>query len=200
MDPYSQYQQQLKYYDYVETQRENPIDLTTDSNQQDMIKKLADILFTKHIDHLNDDLMGILIDDDMDIIDIFSMLLELVTYGLDIIQHGKKWFEFTNSYHDVFYDLNKYLKSIGFVMDVNEIFDFIDNVNLYRDRTDYYCQIVSKPPPFLCVDSWYLLDYRFITNINCVFDNNTPLREFKAFFINNEKRIFTINFDFTNSL
>ncbi len=43
---------------------------------------------------------------------------------------------------------------------VKEDFEQNNEINLYRDRADYFIQITSRPPEFLCYDGWYWLDYR----------------------------------------
>jgi len=68
---------------------------------------------------------------------------------------------------------------------------------LYRDRNDYYCEILQKPPFFLCYKGWYVLQYRLLVNKKFVYNSMTPLRHFKAFLLNRrDKKIFTINFKY----
>ena len=191
------YAKQLEYYQYVENQRNNYVDLSSDDNSS--VYKLAQILFSKKEKNLKEDLSGILIDDTMDVCDVFCCLVELVLYGLDIITEKKdSIFDLVESYDDKCFVIKSYLKSAGFDMNVEEIFSMelygTDTV-LYRDSSDYYCEILKKPPPYMCHPGWYLLNYRLVDNKNFHFNTRTPIEKFKAFFISNNNKIFTINFN-----
>jgi len=199
MDPYSQYQKQLEFYKYVEKQQKNAVDLTNDNNNDNnSIVKFATILFNKSKNKLDRDLSGIICQDDsMNITDVFCMLLELVLHGLHILTNDMvNIFDISDTMDELVSDIKLYLKSTGFDMEITEDYIDPDDVNLYRDRTDYFCQIMPIPPPFLCHPGWYVLNYRLTTNDKFQYTNVTPLNEFKAFFITNNKKIFTINFKF----
>lgn len=190
MDPYSEYSRQLEYYQYVDNQKKKAIDLTQGMDQDDAVKLLAEALFSKK------DLTGILLDEGMEIVDLFCMLIELVLYGLQILTNGQAdIFVLSDSTDEMISKLNTHLNAAGLSMEVHEDF-FDDNLNLYRDKDDYYCQITQKPPPFLCYPGWYILNYRLIENKKYSFDRSTPLKEFRAFFISNNKKIFMINFNY----
>ncbi|XWV25181.1 mg424 protein [Tupanvirus deep ocean] len=202
MDPYSQYKKQLEYYEYFEKQRENYTDLSQDQpNPNDSIVVFANLLFKKSLRNLNQDLSGILVDETMEAADIFCMLIELVLHGLHILTDGKSTiFDLEESTDDVVYTIKSYLKSAGFDIVVTE--DFMDDdqpVCLYRDRNDYYCEIVPKPPAQFCQKDWYVLKYRMINNKKFKFMRITPITNFKAFFISNKNKIFTIHFKYINS-
>ena len=196
MDPYSKYRQQLEYYEYFEKQKENYVDLTK-QNPNNSVKELATILFKKSNNGLDKDLTGILLDDQMETADIFCMVLELVLYGLDIITNGEAdIFQLQESTDDMVFMIKRYLKSAGFNMEIHEEL-FVDDIDLYRDRTDYYCQIVRRPPELLCVNGWYVLNYRMIENKKHIINKIDPLPNYRAFFIASNKKIFVINFYFT---
>ena len=200
MDPNSQYNRQLEYYEHFEKQLENPTDLTQDLDYpNDSVIELAKILFNKSKNYLNYDLSGAIFDESMDVADVFCMLVELVLYGLNILSDGKTTiFNFEDSLDDIIYTIKSYLKSIGFDMIVvnHESNENDNDIFSYRDRDDLFCEIVPKPPIYLCYTGWYVLNYRMINNNKFKYSKITPLNTFKAFFISNNKQIFTINFKF----
>lgn len=204
MDPYSKYKKELEYYQYLEKQRENYVDMTGGipmghEKDNSSIKLFANVLFNKKENNLNQNLSGILVDETMQSADIFCMLVELILYGINILTSEKTTiFGLDESTSDIVYTIKSYLKSTGFDMIVSE--DFVENneVYLYRDHTDYYCEIVKKPPKNFCYPGWYVLVYRLINNNKFKFANITPLEKFKAFFISDNKKIFTISFMYAN--
>lgn len=201
MDHHNDYNRQLEYYQYVEQQKENFIDLTKDvpeDDPNDNIRQFAERLFSKREKDLKYDLSGILMDDTMVIADVFCMLVEIILYGLNVLtDKTATLFDWTDSTNDRIYSIKHYLRSTGLDMDVYEEIVDIDKINLYRDRSDYYCEIVKRPPPFLCHPGWYVLNYRLINNRKFIYDEHTPLELFRAFFISTDKKIFRINFKFS---
>lgn len=204
MDNYSQYKKQLEFYNRLEVQRENYVDLTKEqSNENDSIVKFATILFNKSHNNLDQDLSGILIDETMESVDIFCMLIELVLYGLNVLARNTDAnmgtdltiFDLVESSDRIVDVINCYLKSCGFKININEqITD--DDAVLYRDKDDYYCEIVEKPPSYLCHEGWYVMNYRLINNSKFKFMSITPLHKFVAFFISKQNKIFTIKFGY----
>lgn len=184
-------EKEIKYYQYLENQRENYVTLAEDNSS---VKMFANILFSKKISNLNDDLSGLLFEEGMEIADLFCMLLELMLYGFD--KFDRNLFELDDQCDDFIYDIKKYLKSIGFDMSVDEVFHFLDNVNLYSDRDDYYCQITPKPHVFFSTDDWKISNYRFITNNQ--YRCGDVLKDYYAYFISTDKKIFSIRFMFIN--
>lgn len=198
MEPYSQYQKQLEYNEYIEKQREKYIDLSQGlENPNNSIYILAKEIFNKNKKKLTSDLTNILMDENTETVDIFCVLLELVLYGLEILSNGKiNVFDLRDQIDDNIFLMKSYLESSGFDINVEEeIIDSKDAI-LYRDRSDYYCEIVPKPPSYLCTNSWCILNYKFILNKKFLFHDEMSMDKFKAFFISNEKKIFVINFRF----
>jgi hypothetical protein len=194
MDPYRQYNEQEKYNAYVQSQSENYIDITHYHN--DSVRIFAERLFNKSKKILNNDLYRILVDNHMSAVEMFSMLVEIVLYGMDILTSGNYgWLNVTDSTSDIIYDIKKYVETIGFDIIVHEIILPEHEIPLYRDRTDYYCQILPKPPPFLCRGTWNILMYRIIENTHFKYiDNVTPIDDFSALIITHSKQVFTIKF------
>lgn len=198
MDPYQQYQKQLEFYQYYERQKENYTDLT--SHNDNGIVEFAEYLFRKSENRLYQDLSGILIDDEMDIADVFHMLTELFLHGLNILTGGDKTiFDLTEAYDDIIFTIKSYFKSVGFDINFEEIFTD-DDVSLYRDKSDYYCEILPKPPAYFCYKAWYVLDYRIITNPKFMVYATTPIENFKAILISKEKKLFALNFKFRSQI
>lgn len=194
----SQYCDSVRYYKYLVNQRNNPIDLTNcQADPNNSIHEFAKILFNRSKKNLDLNLSGLLIDDTMETADIFCMLMELMLFGLDILTDGKYvFFDLISSCDDIIYTLKNYLKSAGFDIKIHEICVAEDEICLYRDRDDYYCEMVPKPPPYLCHPGWYVLSYRLIDNDKFEFTKTTSLEKFKAFFISKQNRIFTITFKY----
>jgi hypothetical protein len=225
MDDYTKYKNQLEYYEYFQKQLSNYTDLTqqpaksidnfctnevstdTEFDPNDSVLEFAKILFGKSEKNIFHDLHGVIFDDQMDVSEVFCMLINLVLYGIDILvnQKGKNnqnytIFDFEDSTDDIIYTIKSYLKSTGFNMTVRTEITEDDNNNyyLYRDRTDLFCEIVPKPPIYLCYKGWYVLNYRIIENNKFKYFNMTPLDEFKAFFKSKNNTIFIINFNFAS--
>jgi hypothetical protein len=199
MDLKTKYDREVEYHEYLEKQKENYIDLSLNQpNPNNSIVELAKILFNKPARNLCDDLIEILVDESMHTVDIFCMLLELTLHGLDILTLGDHTiFDLHEPSDDVVFQIKSYLRSIGFDIKVEEDFvDDIDNtVSLYRDRTDYYCEIVNRPPKYLCPpNDWYVLNYRLIVNKKIKFINAMILDNFRAFYISKENKIFLLTF------
>lgn len=181
-------------YEYFEKQKENYIDLGQNlENPNDSVKYLADILFNKPLSKLDQDLTGLLLDDNMDVADLFCMLVELTLYGINILSEGKvNIFDLNDSNNDFIAIVQSYLKSLGFQFSIHDepITD-----TLYRDRVDYYCEIVPRPPLYLCHTGWYVLNYRLLDNKKFCFDHLTSLDKFSLLFMTN-KKLFTIRYKF----
>ena len=198
LDPNDLYRRQQEHEAYVQRQKDNYVDLSEGlDDPNESVKLFAGHLFNKDYRYLSKDMCGLLLDiTKTPVADIFCILLELFLYGFDIkTKQSKTIFDLTESTDDLIYDLRPYIKSIGFILTVDEIFDDV-NINLYRDRDDYYCQVARKPPPFMdfSLEKWNVLDYRLIPNRKFEYDNQTGLTAFNAFFINKQKRIFIISF------
>ncbi|AYV85288.1 MAG: hypothetical protein Satyrvirus9_14 [Satyrvirus sp.] len=202
MDYSKQFEKQIEYYKYFENQKENYTDLTDENNPNDSIKKLAEILFNKSINSLDYNLSGILVEDGMNVADIFCMLIELVLYGLDILTKSKNTiFDLKESTEDIVYIIKTYLKSAGFDMVVKQDFvddgdDCTDDPCTYRKKDNYYCEIIQKSP--LLHEGWNILDYSFLCNNKFKYNSTTNLENFKTFFISNKNKIFIINFRYAN--
>lgn len=187
------YQEKINKYNYIEKQLQNYNDLTAYNN--DSIIEFAKILFNKSTKELNHNLTLLLLDKCMETSDIFSMLLELLLYGLHIL-NIENIFNI-ESIDDIVFDIKKYLRSAGIDVYFHE--EYIDDEPiLYRDRNDYYVHIVLRPPKILCPKGWYVLNYRLIENNK--FNILTNLEKFKAFYISKNNKIITINFKFLCTL
>jgi|GEM_PF-3722616 len=199
--------EEQKYYEriaYIEKQRENAIDLTHGlDNPNDSVRVLAEILFSKPPTDPTVEANRLIFDDpEMDIADLFCMLVEFILYGIDIASMGKSnIFMLENSTDEIVYVLRKYFQVLGFDMKVTEVLTIEDESHgLFRDRDDYFCEVTEKPPPFLCYPGWYVLNYRIINNRGFEFNSDTPLNQFKVFFLNKKKKLFSVNFDFISSI
>jgi hypothetical protein len=203
MDFHSRYNKQLEQYKYFQDRLENYVDLSKQIDPAEpnaTIKLLADKVFNKNANNLDMDLTGILSDEDMEAQDLFQAILELVLYGLDIITDGSiTLFDINDQFCDIMHDLKKYLKSMGLDMKIDEEIG-VEDINAYADKTDHYYRIVPKPIKWLCPQTdWYVLTYRMIPNesFTCINTANTmPLSKFKTWFVNKQKKIFTIEFGF----
>nr|QZX43195.1 hypothetical protein [Mimivirus sp.] len=187
------YRKQEEYYKYVEQRRENFVDLTSKSN--DSITYLANLIFTKPLQSLDSDLAGLLIDDCMDIQDLFCMLVELVLHGLDILTENKyNVFDLQNEDDNIIDIIQKYLKSLGFKFTICKNID--NDINAIREISGYYCEILPKPPSYLCFPGWYILNYRIIYAEKCIV--HTSIDQYRAIFMTNKKEIFEFSFSFVS--
>nr|WBF70843.1 hypothetical protein [Megavirus caiporensis] len=185
------FQKQEEYYKYVEQRRENFVDLTSKSN--DSIVYLANLIFTKSLQSLDSDLAGLLIDDCMDIQDLFCMLVELVLHGLDILTENKhNVFDLQNEDDNIIDIIQKYLKSLGFKFTIRKIIN--NGIDDIRDISNYYCEILPKPPVYLCFPGWYVLNYRIIYAEKCIV--HATIDQYRAIFMTNKKEIFEFGFSF----
>jgi hypothetical protein len=196
LDPHKQYQKQLEYEAYIKSQMKNHINLAQYvDNPNDSVKIFAEILFSRSEKNLPYEKPGLLMDEGTETVDIFCVLLELFLYGHDVLVDSKSTVFDLTGFDDLVDRINIYFRSMGFKIKLEENWEDV-NINLYRDRFDYYCQITSKPPEFLMgTNSWYVLDYRLLLNRKFVFGAQTPLNTFQAFYVNKEKRIFLISFE-----
>lgn len=200
MDPYSVYAKQLEYYEYVQKQLSNSTDLTNTS-QSSTIKLMAERIFSKTDTTSN--LYGILTDETLDAADIFGILIELVLYGLDILtKQQTDIFDIKDSTDDIIFKIKRYLKSLGFDMKFHEEVMFATKINIFRDRTDWFYEIVPKPMlDWWCPSAdWYVLNYRLIPNKLFDIANSPNLSDYKAFYIStsteNKVSVFTLQFSY----
>ncbi|AGF85402.1 hypothetical protein QJ854_gp380 [Moumouvirus goulette] len=184
-------QKDLLKYEHIEKQRENYIDLTSESN--DSVVYLAKHIFTKPLNQLDTDLTGILLDESMDIQDLFCMLIELVLHGINILTQSNSTIFDLNSEDDSIIDIiKKYISSLGFKLHLVKQLE--NDINIVRDNPNYYCEILPKPPKYLCFPGWYVLNYRILSTINK--NDYTKLENLKSIFRTNNKDIYEFYFKY----
>lgn len=171
------------------------------NNSNNLIEKLANIIFDKNGNISNNKITELLFDEQMDSADIFSLLIELILYGLYIVSNGEYTiFDLECDDNKIIDILNKGLNTIGFNMIINEERDILaygSDSCLYRDRNDYYCEIVPKPPNIFCfLNDWIIMDYRIIHNKNFYLSRDTNINNLNVFFISKQNKIFLINFTY----
>lgn len=184
----AQQNSQIEFLEHVNDRIDNFTDLT--SYQNDSIVEFARILFSKSTTNLDTDLSGILLDDSMDSLDLFCMLIELLLNGIDIVFEGKTIFDLEDI-TQVASKINPYLKSAGFELAVCPV-EF-DESELFRDTNNYYYEILPKPPKEYCKEEWCVLNNRIRQNKNF---NQMPIdnfENFNIFFIHNS-RVYTVKF------
>lgn len=189
-----QFTSSVKYNEYYNNQIENHVDLTNEKN--DSVKNLAQILFSKNPNNLDTNLIGLLLDDIMDTLDIHTMLLELVLHGLEILYDGNYTiFDLPDASNDIVFLIKRYMQSIGINMNIVEDFSHNEDTRIFNSEDCVY-RILRKPN--ITVDiGWILYNYLIIQNTNIIkFDNQ--LCHYKTFFITNEYKKFTIQFNFEN--
>lgn len=162
MDPH------FKKYQYIESQRENYIDLTNEP-----IKNFALLLFSKSKFDLENDRSALILDENMNEIDTFCMLTEILLYGINILTNGSI-FDLESKYDKIINIIKAYFASC-----------YIDiNIKDYNNETYYVC--INKKTN---KNTWKVLDYDLDINEN---------GEFNIFFESNNKKKFIINFMFKN--
>ncbi|QGR53882.1 hypothetical protein [Moumouvirus maliensis] len=183
--------QELKLHEHIEKQRENYTDLTNQSN--DSIIYLAKHIFSKPVNKLDEDLTGILLDENMDIEDLFCMLVEFILHGLNILtQNNFTVFDLKSEDDSIIDIIKKYIHSMGFKLFILKKLE--TDINLVRENPEYYCEILPKPPKYLCFPGWYVLNYRILANIK---ENNFQyLENLKAIFKTNNGEIYEFYFKY----
>jgi hypothetical protein len=157
------------------------MDFTHEKN--DGIRLVAEHIFNKS---KNDSEVYGFLSEDMDILDIFCMFIELVLYGINILQY-KSLFEITDEYDPIINDLNDYLKKTGIRLVITEQLTFGEDIELFNERQDYMFQILPKPSDYLMKNAWTVLNYRIIENKNS--DN-----EISAIFYSHERKVYKLHF------
>lgn len=132
---------------------------------------------------------------DMTTTDYFCILIEVMLYGVEILSRRKslRIFDLTSTDNALVYNIKSYFQSIGIVAKIDAI-EFDEPNALYRDRDDYYCEIVPKPPNYLMLDGWYVGENRLVINRN-IDINNLTFQQHYAFFIANDV-LYKIQFDY----
>lgn len=195
MDPLQQYKQQLEYEKYIKTQQKNYIDLADNLLcPNDSVKLLADHIFNRKEQNLNTEMCGIILNDDMEFVDVFCILLELFLYGYDILTNKSDIFNINESYDDIIYKINDYLKTCKFKISVDELYAGDVDIDDFIDEYDYYCEIFKIDEDDYGENYWGILDYEI--DLNPYFrNNNKQLNEFKAVFVNKDDKLFVIKFN-----
>lgn len=176
---------------------DNYVDLSTnliDKNKSTQL--LADHIFSKKLSELNEnELVSILMDDVNEKIDIFCALLEILLYGISKLSNNTcNIFDITNYLDDNIHVIKQYFKIMGVNANIVEEDINCEDILLYRDRDDYYCEILPKPPIYFCLKDWCILDYRLCLNKNFVLNNENNIESFSAFFISKSKKIYVLSF------
>ncbi|AAV50728.1 hypothetical protein [Niemeyer virus] len=187
------FDKQCEYYKNIENRRNNPIDLSKLDNPDNFVEIVANHVFSINENKLTDNLTQLLFDGETDIEGIFCVYLELILYGINILTNNtSSVFDLDNIENELIDKIQKYLGSCGIKMIVRE--ELVDNIFMFRDKSSHYCEIVPKPPSFLCVNDWFVLNYRLITNVkNKVKSNFT---DYWAFFVTNSGKTFSVRFDY----
>ncbi|CAH6420382.1 Hypothetical protein MVR_LOCUS116 [uncultured virus] len=163
----------------------------------DSVKALASIIYSKPFDRLNQNLTGILVDG-MQTVDIFSMLLDLVLYGTEMLPaelNSHAGLSITNSL--LLERIQCYMTSAGIHMTFEHTNCEPAEAYTYRENKELFCEILPKPPASLFNPyCWSVGDYHIRENLLHIYSNLTPLSSFKAFVIDtNTASITTISFE-----
>lgn len=192
----------MAFYEDIENQINNCINLLEQEDLSQASRQLAQILFTKPMNTLDKDITRIIGEDNIRTEDIFCTLTELVLYGLDILVESKyNIFDLESIDHPIINVLKTYIKSVGFDIIIRE---YEDPISEYRKRTDYYCELLSHLPPSLNdiiskedgAQLWRVLTYPIICNSNFTFDDFTPLNKFQFMFLSKNNKIFMCHFKY----
>lgn len=194
MEPLEQYKQQLEYEKYVKSQQKNYTDLSNNLvNPNDSIKLLAEYVFTKKEQNLGTEMCGIILNDDMEIVDVFCIVLELFLYGYGILTNGDDIFNINETYDDIIYKINDYLKICKFKICVDEIYSGNIDVDDIIDHHGYYCEIFKIDDDDYGDNYWGVLDYEIDLNPEFTGDGKL-LGDYKAVFVNKDDKLFILKF------
>lgn len=159
-----------KYYEYVEKQRQNYVDLTDDN---DSIINITKLIFFDN----KPSLFGLLVEESMSIYDIFCMYLEISLRGLHILTDNSiDIFLLENTADDLIFELKKYMQKINVKIEIYEGHE--------ADIKDCFIQIVSDKTN-------NLFPYTFIE----IATENDKLENLKAYFKGKDK-LFIVSFKY----
>ena len=185
---------------YVENQAADYIDLTTNlTDPNDSVKALASALYSKPFDSLEHNLTGILIEN-MQTVDIFSMLLDLVLYGTVMLPEADPSSSVTRELGIIRSSISLispdqsitnpllleriqcYIKSAGLHMTFECSMCNPLEAYTYREQSKLFCEILPKPPLHLFnPNCWSVGSYCIHENPQAIYSNLTPLSSFKAY-------------------
>lgn len=183
-----------KIYSYIQDRIKNQIDLTIKSDNNSNSRKMAEIIFNKNSNHLENDLTRMIPSEEMDIEDMFCMLLEILLYGINILTGGYfQLMDISDDTKEMIEIVSKYFVSLGYniILEKKEIEN--NRPCLYRDRDDYYCEVTNRPPELLMVTGWFVLRYRIIKNMK--FIKQTKLDDMSVMVITKNLSVYTIKFE-----
>jgi hypothetical protein len=200
MDPYSQYQKQKEFYEYVENQKNNYTDLSQHNNNS--IRLLAESIFKIPKKSLSHEYFGLLTELQT-VYDIFSMLVELTIHGFYILSEGKiEIFDLSSTENFLVDDLTLYLKHIGFKMIIREEINLVGN--------DYAIELTKEPPILSdCYSSscqylftpWKIRDYYVKENGGFIKSHlQSPLEQFTVLIKSKYGKNFLFSFRFLNNI
>ena len=185
------FQQKIDYYNYYERQLLNATDIS--------VEDLAFCIFTKSKKGLSHNLTRMLFDGEMDTADLFCMLLELVIMGMDILTDEKRTlFDIGDDTDKTIADIRDYFISIGLVSEIYEDYVIDSEIDTYNEREDYFCWIAPKSKIMPGSLSKVISNYKIIMNANYNYNSGTDLRNLRAFFMSNNRKIFVITFKVFN--
>lgn len=201
----------IKREQYIESCKDNATDLSVglkDGCANDSIRIFAETLFSKDPSFFDNNIYGIMLESESNGDDIFCMLIELVLFGLDILNGGIATIfdlvnaddaedaECTSELACIINIMNIYLKNIGYKMNMSPYNE--QNARSYRDKDDWFCEIVKKPSKYFCYDSdWCILNYRIMCNNRFKYSLNTFICDYSAIFMTTGGCIYKVSF--TNS-
>lgn len=170
-----EFKDNVEYWNYVENQRENCVDLTNG----DSAKELAQHLFSQDYDTLDKYLTRIIVDD-MDASDLFCFLIEVLLYGIDIITHNNHTIiDFDDDSIEYMNIISKYMSSMGFKVNINK-----DN-----NRTRGHCVITNHKD----YSDWHVLDYAIVVDPSL--DNTCNISDMEALFVNHKRDVYVVRFE-----
>ena len=150
------------------------------SKEDNCAQKFAQILFGRPIEQLDSQYSYLILDEDMDVDDLFCMLIEILIYGIEILYGELDIFQLESDDHPVVQKLALYFLSCGFRLIVETSED-----NLY-----YFCEIF----PANREASWKIGNYALVENGNFAYYPNMRLELLRLRLVNHQGRVFYISF------
>jgi hypothetical protein len=120
---------------------------------------------------------------------IFQHLIDICLYGLYYIDPNIKIHNLETINNPIIHYLQKHFTMLGFRMIVEEIVLDFENASDILRWEDYYC-LILKNDPNKPASEWYIKDYCMHQNEKFKYNIlTTPIEDYKAFFINYDKKV-----------
>lgn len=174
-----------KNYDYLQDRIKNTIDL---SGVNDYVKIVAEKVFNKS----DDQLVGIMIDEKMEIEDLFCFLLELTLTGIKMLDDNIDIFELDSVVNPLIFIIKRKIKKMGIEFIIEELYDTkLDDIDL-----NFLILPFNDKVSLINGKKWILMNKYIIVEKNN--GDNSDLSKISAVLKTNNDGLYRIKFNLLN--